>query len=136
MDDDDYRALIAIVAEELRASGAADLSDERHYSRADEETGEARLLTPQRRLTEMLEAFGRYLAVQDRETYHTALSSIAEAVEGEAPRRATVVLTTDDAPREIDLSQAPDLAAIRKDLERVIIRLLDGDLRPGSGERT
>ena len=81
MDDDDYRALIAIVAEELRESGAAELADERNYARQEEETGEARLLDPQRRLIEMLEAFNRFLAIQDRQTYVSALSSIARSVE-------------------------------------------------------
>jgi hypothetical protein len=134
LDDDDYRALIVIVSEELRASGAADLADERHYAKADEDTGETRLLDPPRRLIEMLEAFERFLAIQDREIYRAALTSIARTVEGEAPRRATVVLTTDDVPREVDLSETPDLSTIRKDLRRLIIRLLDGDLRHGGGE--
>jgi len=131
LDDDDYRALIAIVAEELRASGAADIADERHYVTTDEETDEARLLEPQRRLFEMLKAFERFLAIQDRGTYRAALSSIARSVEGEAPRRATVLLTADDGQREVDLSEAPDLAPVRRDLRRLIARLVEGDLRPG-----
>lgn len=130
MDDDDFRALIAVVAGELRASGAADIADGRHYSKLDEETGEARLLEPQLRLVEMLKAFDRFLAIQDRNTYNAAILSISQSVESESPRRATVTLTTDGAPHEVDLSTAPDLKPIREDLQRLIRRILDGDLRP------
>lgn len=131
MDVDDYRELIEVLVQELRSSGAADIADERHYVEFDIETGETRLLNPQHRLIEMLKAFERFLAIQDRKVYHDALISIARTIEGEPPQRATVVLTTDDALREVDLSETPDLSPIREDLQRFVIRLLDGDLRPG-----
>ena len=135
MEDEDYRALIAVIADEMRTSGAADLANERHYATADPESGEARLLAPQRRLVEMLEAFDRFLAIQDRETYDRALSSIAKSVAGDSPRGATVELIVDDAIREVDLSASPDLASVRESIRRFIVRLVDGDLRPGQRTR-
>ncbi len=130
MNDDDYRALIAAVIEELRASGASDVADERHYTYVDKETGETHLLRPQQRLVEMLQAFDRFLVIQDREIYDLALSLIAQTVQGEGPLHASMVLTADNAPREIDLSKAPNLSPVRQQLQNLIVRLLDGDLRP------
>jgi len=131
LDDEDYRALISILSEELRTVGAADIADERHYVTEDAETGELRLLIPQLRLIEMLEALDRFLAIQDGATYRAAISSISQSVDGAAPERATVLLTTDGLPREVDLSKAPELDFIRRDLRSLIGSLLDSDRRPG-----
>jgi hypothetical protein len=69
MDEDDFRALVEIVEEELREVGLGNLADPAHYLTIDPETGDARLIDPQKRVIEMLEALDRAMAIRDRETY-------------------------------------------------------------------
>lgn len=133
MDEEDYRALIEVLSEELRMSGAADLADERHYVRPNEETGEAELMDPLKRLVEMLKAFERHVAIQDRAMYKLALQRIKDNLEGPAPEDAVVVLTQDKTIREVHLSGAPNLEDLRKDLETLSLSLLSPDLRPDIG---
>jgi hypothetical protein len=131
MDEDDYRAIIAVLEDELRASGAAELADERHYIDRDAETGDARLIEPAKRSVLMLKAFGRFLAIQDRETGRQALGTLAEYVEGDPPRRAIVELASDREYRAIDLDEAPDLSSIRADVARLSRRLAEGRFGDG-----
>lgn len=135
MDDDDYRAVIDALARELRSSGASDIADQRHYSAEDPDTGDRRLIAPQHRLVEMLYGFERFLAIQDRQTYTQAMGQIQATLLGKGPEAASVMQTTDDAPREYLLAEAPDLREVRDDVKALIARLLDGDLRP-DGERS
>ncbi len=130
MDDDDYRALIEVLSEELRMSGAADIADERHYVKQNEETGEAELTEPSKRLFDMLTAFDRHLAIQDLAMYKLALEKIRINIEGLSPENAVVVLAIDETVREVDLSEAPDLRDIRKALEGLLETLGPSDLRP------
>ncbi len=129
MEEEDYRALIRIVAAELRASGAPDISHERHYVYIHAETGEATLHEPQKRLMLMLEAFERHVAIQDRSIVEESLGTINRVTRGEGPRRAVIVLATDGAAREIDLSEAPDLGVVRQELRAFIGRLREIGLR-------
>ncbi len=131
MDDEDFRALIEVVAEELSLSGAPDLADERHYTVTNPETGEIELYDPQKRLIEMLNAFERHLAIQDRSVAETSLNVIRRMVLGEGPSRAAVELADDRGPREIDLADAPDLAELRHDITRIVHRLMEDGFRFG-----
>jgi hypothetical protein len=128
MDEEDYRALVEVMESELRGIGAEDVADERHYVRTDPETSEMRLLDPRERLIEMLRAFGRLLAIEDRAIYHRALGRMNERLNGDGPRGAVVARTTDDreAP-PIDLGAAPELGMVRAELASLIGRLLDVD---------
>ncbi|PAL20034.1 hypothetical protein [Acetobacter syzygii] len=132
MSEDDYRAVIDALVAELRNIGAPDIADQRHYSEEEPETSERRLISPQRRLVEMLRGFERFLAIQDRQTYEMAMGRMADALRGEGPEAASVIQTTDGEPREYFLSEAPNLREVRNDVQALIDRLLDGDLRPGS----
>jgi hypothetical protein len=124
VDEDDYRALIAVVESELREIGAGEIADERHYVVLDQETGDARLLAPPRRLLEMLRAFGRMMSVEDHATYERAMFVVAEHLRGDRPRGAVVVPTADDRDAvPIDLAVAPNLGEARFTLGRLIERL-------------
>lgn len=125
MDEEDFRGLIELVAEELTLSGAADLADERHYTITDRETGETKLLDPTKRLVEMLRAFERYVAIQDRTVAEASLVAIQDAVRDEGPTRAVVELADDRGPREVNLAEAPDLAEVRRDINHIINRLME-----------
>ncbi|MBB3937988.1 hypothetical protein [Aureimonas phyllosphaerae] len=125
MDEEDFRALIELVAEELTLSGAADLADERHYTVTDLETGETKLSDPPKRLVEMLSAFERYIAIQDRTVAEASLARILGAVRNEGPTRVVVELADDRGPREINLAEAPDLAEVRHDINHIINRLME-----------
>jgi hypothetical protein len=132
MDDEDYRALIELVAFELRRSGAPDIANERHYVAVDDEDGQPRLHEPQKRLILMLEAFERHVAVQDRAVVEKSLDTIgrtlqrnARAARAAVPERVVVELASDGYPREIDLADAPDMEVVREDLYRLIARLRD-----------
>lgn len=129
MNEDDYRALIDLVFEELTRSGAPEIADERNYTRTDPETGETELYDPMKRLIEMLRAFERHVATQDRSVAETALAVIRRAGRGDGPARATVVLADDGGPREIDLADAPDYSQVRKDITRIINRLMEDGFR-------
>lgn len=131
MDEEDFRALIELVAEELTLSGAADLADERHYTATLPETGESELYDPLKRLIEMLRAFERYVAIQDRSVAETSLAVIRGAVRGDGPSRAVVELPDDRGPREIDLAEAPNLVEVRGDVTRIIHRLMEDGFRYG-----
>ncbi|MFT8326889.1 hypothetical protein [Gluconobacter oxydans] len=131
MGDDDYRAVINALVAELRNIGAPDIADQRHYSEEEPETSERRLISPQRRLVEMLRGFERFLAIQDRQTYETAMRRMADALRGEGPKAASVIQTTDGEPREYFLSEAPNLREVRNDVQALIGRLLDDDPHPG-----
>ena len=131
MDEEDFRALIEVVAEEFALSGAPDLADERHYTMTDPEGGEPELYDPLKRLIEMLSAFERYVAIQDRSVAETSLAVICRAVRGDGPTRAVVELVNDRGPREIDLAEAPDLAEVRQDINYIIHRLMEDGFRDG-----
>jgi hypothetical protein len=131
MDEEDLRALIEVVAEELALSGASDLADERHYTTTDPEGGEPELYDPLKRLIEMLRAFERYVAIQDRGVAEASLAVIRRAVRGDGPTRAVVELANDRGAREIDLAEAPDLAEVRKDIIGIIHRLMEDGFRYG-----
>lgn len=131
MDEDDYRAILVVLEEELRASGAADIAAERHYLERNTETGDARLLDPAKRSMLMLAAFGRFLAIQDRALAEQAFDTLAEFVVGEPPRRAVVELAADAEDRVVDLNDAPDLSEVRADVARLTRRLAEGRFRDG-----
>ena len=123
-----------MLARELREIGAGDIADERNYLRLDGDDGEARLHDPQKRLVEMLKAFERKLAVEDRDTYDTALTRMNETLRGEGPRGATVELGLDEDRdvRIADLGKAPMLGEVRRETNRLIGQLLESRLPPRS----
>ncbi len=133
MDDDDFRALIELLQAQLREVGAAELADDRHYLRTDGDGEEARLFDPQKRLIQMLSAFERKLAVEDRNTYDKALERMDRTLRGEGPRGAVFERARDEdrAAIRIDLSQAPDLRELRDQISHLIGQLMESRLPPG-----
>ena len=125
MDQDDFRALIDELARQLRDIGAADVADEDNYRVQDESTGEERLLEPRERLIAMLHAFDRYLAVRDGSTFRDGMDRLSH-FSREPPNRAVFFPVADDtvARRERDLSDVPDLSAVRENLRSLIEQLL------------
>lgn len=121
MDEDDYRELILVVERQLQAVGLDDLTDERHYIDLDEDTGDARPVSPRRHLLEMLHAFERALAVRDRRTYAVALGRINERLQNDGPRGAFVV-PAGEGPA-VDLGSVPDLGQVREELTILIKEL-------------
>ena len=122
VDDEDFRALIALVQAELRNSGAADVANDRHYLIEDLETGELRLLPLQKHLIALLEAFGRHMAVRDHATYRSAVAGINRRLSGKTRVAGAVVVPApgETARDEIDLSRAPDLGNLRDALLQLI----------------
>ena len=132
MDDDDFRTLIELLKARLRAVGADDIADTRHYRDETDEDEEPRLLAPQKLLVEMLRAFDRRLASEDRNVYRDALDRMGQTLRGEGPKRAVLVLTgeVDREAEEIDLGRAPDLSLVRKQVQLLIDRIADSRLLP------
>jgi hypothetical protein len=136
VDEDDFRALIEVLAQQLAAIGEGDIADERHYvqSFGDPDT-EARLLQPREHLIAMLEAFERFLSVQDRATYTESLADLSQFLADSGPRAAFIEqagITPEANP--LRLSDAPDLASVRHDVLHLIHAIReDGGERPRSG---
>ena len=131
MDDDDFRALVALVQAELRASGAADVANEAHYVIRSSDAEDDRMLPPEKHLVEMLEAFGRMMAVRDRATYNDALKRIRNSVTNEGPVGAFVTRAPEDTERvDVDLSLSPDLSEVRGDLRHLIGQLRERGAEP------
>ena len=83
----------------------------------------------------MLQAFERYLAIRDRHTFSTALTQINEALAEPALEDAEFVpLTEARLDRTFSLGAAPDLSALRKDLQVLIGQLQDDGGPPGATE--
>jgi hypothetical protein len=122
MDEEDFLALIAVLEQQFRDIGAAELADARHYTLRDPATGDARLYDGHRRLKLMLEALGRRIAIEDRATYNTALARINGAVR-EGGLRDVIVEAADG--RIVNLSEAPHLSDVREELRRLIAQILE-----------
>ena len=88
----------------------------------DSDSSEARLLPPMKHLIELLEAFGRHMAVRDRQTYHLAINGINARLDGTNRVMGAVVVPAEGSTtrEEVDLSKAPNLGALREALERLI----------------
>ncbi len=124
MEDDDYHELIKLVADRLTAVGAGDIADERHYIINDPDTDERRILGPRYQLIAMLQAFERFLAIQDRGTYDAAFRLFNEWAPDRGPRTVTFVPTEGAADiNPVDLASAPDLSEVRDNLRELIYRL-------------
>jgi len=129
MNDEDFRALIAVLEEQFRSIDASDLADEAHYIQQDSESGEGFLLPPQRRLVHMLEAFDRFLAIQDRATFMDAMQRLRQHSEGEGPSRVVVIPSGEDEASRvfINLAEAPNLSDIRGPLADLIRQIQNPD---------
>lgn len=125
MNDDDFLALIALVQTELRNSGAAAVTNDRHYLIDEAVADEKRLLPPRKHLLALLEAFGRHMAVRDYRTYLSSIEGINRHLDRPTwIERAVVVPAQGETPRdEIDLSHAPDLSGLREALSQLVSRL-------------
>jgi hypothetical protein len=136
MEDDEYRDLIKMVAEQLILVGASDIADERHYVVDDVDTDERRLVEPRRQLIGMLQAFERFLAIQDKATYDAAFQLFNEQIPEGGPR-AAIFLPTEGSvemnPR--NFATAPDLSEVRWSL-RGLIDQLKRDPEPTPHRRT
>jgi len=131
MDDGDYRAILETLRLRLQSVGATDVARERHYQRRNPETGELTLLPPKEQLLAMLDAFDRFLSIQDRALHDKSVRLISEALEGDAPERFDLLLPSDRAgePRRFSLAKAPDLEEAR-----LMLRKLRGSIRDDDGE--
>lgn len=132
MNEEDFLAVIAALEEQLLTIGAAELVDPRHYSGI--ESAEA-APSAKVRLLQMLSALDRQLAIEDGRTYERAMFSIRDAVRGDGPRGAVVILP--DRDRTIDLAGAPDLSEPRKLLAALIAGLREvgaGPFTEGSAQ--
>lgn len=131
MDDEDYQALVTEVTAQLKSIGAADIADDQHYVDVNPETGEARLLSPKKRLFLMLQAFDRYLAIQDRSTFEKAQAIFRDSLdEGQMLSAVYLIPTEDGSEHEVDLSKAPDLSEVREQLSALTRELFRIDRDP------
>lgn len=121
MDDEDFLDLIEVLEREFSEAGAEELADERLYTVPDVETGERRLLEPRKRLYEMLRAFERKLAIEDRATFNDAMGRLAENLDGRGPDRVTYEIAEDDDRESlsVDLSRAAPLGELRDRIARL-----------------
>ena len=122
MNDEDYMALIEELQEELRAIGASDIADDRHYMQLQDGVAVG-VAPPQMRLTQMLQAFERFLATRDRATYTQALRNIGKALHGDAPAAADVESLAN--ARALSLAEAPIFTDPRADLRTLITHLTE-----------
>ena len=134
MDDDDFRDLIALVEGELREIGAGGIADPRHYLTDPDDGGERRLLDPQKHLVELLAAFERKLAVEDRGVFVAALERINMTLRDGGIQGAVLELASEEdrKTRVLDLSRAPDLSELRQETLSLIGNLIESHLPPRS----
>ena len=134
MNDDDFRAIIALVEQRLRDVGANELANPDLYVRRDEEIDEWRRLSPQEHLLDMLKAFDRWLAVRDGATFAAAQERINDLLK-EGRLEDAVVISTGEAGdgATVSLAKAPDLGPIRDELRRLIGQLRGTRPRGGEG---
>ncbi|MBY0510602.1 MAG: hypothetical protein K2P94_10695 [Rhodospirillaceae bacterium] len=121
MNDNDFRAVIAAVEEQLREVGVPQVADERQYVRRSAD-GELFLLPPREHAVELLSAFERFLAIQDRTTYDKAMRTLDANLSGNAPAGAVVVMEGREGEDQqaVDLSSAPDLYSLRGEVIELI----------------
>jgi hypothetical protein len=145
MDEDDFRAIIEVLIGELRAIGADEVADEANYVVANPETGDGELMEPQERLTEMLLAFERFLAVRDGsvardalERIQTELRASSRTVSTAIPNGAVVVVAAERefTRGEVNLLNAPDLKPLRAQVHVLVQQLQPPDRGPPPAART
>ena len=79
----------------------------------------------------MLEAFDRFLAIQDRATYFNAMERLQRQLNDHAPTRAVFVPIADEESRkESDLAESPDLTEVRERLAVLITQLRIQGIEP------
>ena len=127
MDEDESAALIRLIGAEFTSIGRADLADEANYLMRDSETGEARLPDRGYQVADMLKAFERLMAIQDRATYEDAFKIMRRAVSPKnAPQGAVVVPTPgSEMISPFNLAEAPDLSDLRERVRRLASRIID-----------
>jgi hypothetical protein len=127
MEEEEIEGLVVLVTNQMREVGAAELADESNYLIRESETSEVRVLEPRERLVDMLKAFDRFLAIQDRQTYVNAFRIMNRALSEERAPKGAFVLPTPGS-REVapvDLSNAPDLSELRARVRNLAARLSD-----------
>lgn len=135
MDTEDYLEFVELFQSQLREAGAGELADITLYAVRAADTDDLRPVSPREQAIGMLQAFERYLAIRDRHTFSTALTQINEALAEPALEDAEFVpLTEAHLGRTFSLGAAPDLSALRKDLQVLIAQLQDDSGSPGATE--
>lgn len=130
MEPEEFEQLIEQTSQLLRAAGVGALADRERYTVWNPESVGPRTLRPDRQLTEMLVAFERHLAVLDRETFHTALKTMNDAiVDGELKDAVFVPTTPEGEGAAFSFRGAPDLRELRMKLKDLIKRLGEEDAR-------
>lgn len=128
MDTADYRELVALLQNLLRAAGAEELADISIYVSRESGTGELGPVSPKEHAIRMLQAFERYLSVRDRRTFSTALARINQLLpETPVEDAAFMLLSEIGEEPSISLGAAPDLSTVRKDLRILIGQLQEDD---------
>jgi hypothetical protein len=135
MNDEDFIALARIVQEEFEQIGASDLAADENFIVRDDEESAPRLLDPRSRVIALLEMLDRHLAIQDRQTYRTAISQINAVLSHGRVERVIVRFiargtTADPSPMERDLALVPQLAQLRRDLNVLIGQLREAPYEP------
>lgn len=127
MDEEELATLIRLIGAEFASIGRTDLADDENYLMQDPETGEARLTDRRERVADMLKAFERLMAIQDRATYDDAFAIMRRAVSPEnAPQGAFVMPTPGSAAIfPFNLSEAPDLSDLRARVRQLAPRIID-----------
>lgn len=140
MNDDDYRALIQLVENQLRAVGLAEVADPINYLDDGYEYGELRrsietprLLPPRDHLIALLDAFDTQLMLRDQRVVNDSLSLI-KRYSGSAYPTGAVAYGAGDEPI-FDLTKLPDLSELRTELQNLIrdLRSFEGS-GPESGD--
>lgn len=140
MNDDDYRALIQLVENQLRAVGLAEVADPINYLDDGYEYGELRrsietprLLPPRDHLIALLDAFDTQLMLRDQRVVMESLLVIRDFNRGYLPTGA-VVYGAGEGPA-FNLAELPNLFEIRTELQNFIRDLrASEDFGPESGD--
>lgn len=140
MDDEDYRALIQLVENQLREVGLAEVADPINYMDDGYEDGEPRrsietprLLPPRNHLIALLDAFDTQLMLRDQAVVNKSIRMIDRYSDGRHPTGA-VVYGAGGEP-VFDLKELPDLYELRSELQNLILKLRSSeDFGPESGD--
>lgn len=131
MNDDDFRTLEAVLRSRFERIGAPELANDRNF---DVREGEiVRRMNSRDRVIEMLRTFQRYLSIQDRATFESSLSRIRTVLGSDDGPSEVIVERPDDGTPSLvrDLGSAPDLGALRRDLDRLIGEILESPYDQG-----
>lgn len=124
MNEEEFLALEELLRAQFEQIGAPELGDPRSYLLREETEAPTRMRDPRSRLIEMLEAFDRRLAAEDRATFDEAMGIMSESTDGPMPERVLVEPVSQVEPL-VDLSATPNLRQLRSTLRQMINNLAE-----------